>query len=156
MNQELERIAGKLSRATKPEDVFGEMRGPDPLAELRRAYHALAKAAHPDVYSSAEDKALAGAAFAQLSAWFEDAEAKVKAGTYGRKDWAVLRTPVREYEVETAFGQDGQFNYYPCRFREAGPFDRLTVRAANTGGTQVRDGRAGVTREAVLRIVRDR
>jgi len=134
MNQELEWIASRLAKATRPEEVFGEIKdgSPDSLPALRRIYHSMAKVAHPDVYRIPEEKVLAQTAFSQLVRWFDQAEEKLKSGSYGQPAQVILRVRNREYEIQGSFRADKRFNFYPCCFRE--------------------DGR---TQPAVLRIVRD-
>ena len=133
MNQELVHIAQKLSTATKPEDVFGNLGNKsDVLLPLRRIYHGLAKITHPDMYLSQEEKALAQTAFNQLTQWLDRAEQKIKSGRYGQNEKTLLRTGTREYELEDGFIEDETFNFYPCTFFES-----------------------GYTHSAVLRVVRD-
>jgi serine/threonine protein kinase len=134
MNAELTHISSQLSQATRPEDVFGDLgnNSSDLSAALRRIYHALAKSAHPDVYFAAEEKVLAQTTFGQLTHWFAEAEKKIKAGRYGRRENTVLQIGMHEYDLEGGFSEDETFNFYPCTLIER-----------------------GTTRSAVLRIVRD-
>src|SRR5512133_1381083 len=86
MNAELNLIAERLETAQSPEEVFGAIggAGAERMAGLKAVYHRLAKVTHPDVYPSAEEQRVAAAAFRQLVTWYIGAEAKIKAGAYGR------------------------------------------------------------------------
>lgn len=132
MNPELEHIASQLTKATKPEDVFGDLGTNDSLPALRRMYHSMAKVTHPDVYQISQEKILAQAAFSQLVEWFNQAEQKIKSGRYGKVNQILLQTRSREYELDGSFTEDDKFNFYSCTFFENGH-----------------------THEAVVRIVRD-
>jgi hypothetical protein len=140
MNLILTWIASRLAQAKTPEDVFSELKG-SPLeqtAALRNIYHQMARAAHPDVYMLPEEKSYAGATFNRLTEWFNQAEAKIKLGTYGQKtshaDTAarLLQTQKHVYSVSGRFSEGPLYNSYPCEFEENGK-----------------------TSDAVLKIVRD-
>ena len=74
----LQAIIIMLDKAVCPEDIFGVLNG-EPLAIKFRK---LAKQVHPDLFPSAE-KEKAEEAFKSLQSWYEKAESKVAAGTYG-------------------------------------------------------------------------
>jgi serine/threonine protein kinase len=134
MNPELTLIANRLNQACTPEEVFGELREADFLQALRKIYRALAKVAHPDLYQARDEQLLAENAFSRLNAWLEQAEAKIRAGSYGQPVEAktILQTKKRTYRVEPDYLETDLYNLYDCQYEEAGR-----------------------TRAAVLKIVRE-
>jgi serine/threonine protein kinase len=71
-----------LRSAKFPEDIFGT----GITAETcKKVYHKLARQVHPDRHRSAKGKADATEGFALLSKFYEEAERKFAAGTYGDK-----------------------------------------------------------------------
>ena len=130
MNKELEHVASQLARATRPEDVFGDIsdgKG-DTHSLLRRIYYALAKVTHPDVYQIPEEKMLAQIAFTELVEWFCKADEKIRSGRYGQTDRTILQTGTREYELAGTFSEDGDFILYPCTFFERGLHHQALIR----------------------------
>ena len=75
--KEMQRI---MAKAKCPEDVFGELKN----TTLKDVYRLLAKALHPD--RNPTEAVAATAAFAELTAWYDRAQAKAAAGTYGDRD----------------------------------------------------------------------
>lgn len=95
---ELKAILILLEKAVCPEDVFGKLNG-EPLSDI---YRRLAKIVHPDKARSAE-KAQAEEAFKRLQSWYEKAETKVAAGTYGDRNAlgeTVIETKSDRYVIE--------------------------------------------------------
>jgi serine/threonine protein kinase len=95
---QLKTILILLEGAVCPEDVFGKLNG-EPLNKIFRR---LAKVTHPDKFTGA-DKTHAEKAFKTLQEWYEKAEAKVTAGTYGDRtvtDAVVILTKTEKYEVQ--------------------------------------------------------
>lgn len=125
MNQELEFIAGRLASALSPEDVFGEInaRTDELVPLLKQSFRSIAKVAHPDVYQTWEDKALAQTTFGLLASWFDQAKQKIAAGEYGRRNTSpktVLCTKRHEFTLEHGHVEEQVFNFYPCSFVENG------------------------------------
>lgn len=89
--KELSRI---MAAAKYPEDVFGELAG----TTLKAVYRMLAKALHPD--RNPGETATATAAFRQLTAWYDQAEAKMRAGTYGDRGASCAGTVVASAKDE--------------------------------------------------------
>jgi hypothetical protein len=123
MNQELELIANRLAQASRPEDVFGEIKAryEDMLPILHKSYRAIAKIAHPDMYQTRQDQALAQTAFNLLTDWFNQAKRKIECGEYGSRNASariVLQTRKREYLIEGSYVQEHIFNRYKCSFTE--------------------------------------
>jgi len=155
MNPELARIANQLAQANFPEDVFGDLAGPGAsmLPGLKKLYHTMAKVAHPDVYQACEDQQAAQLAFNQLTQWFVQAEGKIKAGQYGRRDGCgdqqvvCLRTKTREYRIGGVFTQAGPYNLYPGCFAEYGRTTQVTLKI-------VRDPRDNDLAQNEARILR--
>ena len=88
-----------LDKAVCPEDIFGVMNG-EPLAvKLKK----LAKQVHPDLFLKLSEKAKAEEAFKRLQEWYDKAEEKVAAGTYGDKDAAniVINTKADSYTLKS-------------------------------------------------------
>jgi hypothetical protein len=118
MNANLENLAARLGRATTVEEIFGEISGED---GLQQAYHRLARQAHPDAYTSAEDRTLAQRVFPYLVEWLERAREKMFAGAYGtgvERYPIPLRTRKRAYAVNGAYTEEDVYLRYPCRYIE--------------------------------------
>jgi hypothetical protein len=140
METELDRITHLLERATTPEEVFGALNssGPARLVELKQRYHRLAKVSHPDVYPDARARAVAQAAFTRLTEWYLQAEARVKAGSYGSAgaygnagagpDQVVLQTQTRTYTLGGTFTESGIYNLYSGRCAEGARSTPVTLK----------------------------
>lgn len=76
----LPQLRAFLKKAKTPEEVF-DVR-PD---EARAAYHRFSQIAHPD-HADVDDKALASETQAMLNAFWEKAERRIAAKTYGTKE----------------------------------------------------------------------
>jgi hypothetical protein len=125
MNSELKAIAEILEQATTPEVVFGEIQGENGVAaqNLKRAFRQLARKTHPDMYANPHDRLLAQSAFARLTSWLVRAEAKLRAGTYGRDRMVTgqtLKTKKRLYFLEGGFEEGQVYNRYSGWFEDDG------------------------------------
>ncbi|MHC1783268.1 MAG: hypothetical protein AB9891_11055 [Anaerolineaceae bacterium] len=133
---ELEKIIAQLEQAETPEQAFGRLKGSptEQEAELTVLFHRMAKQAHPDAYTSLNDKSAAGAVFARLSVLYRQAQGRVREGIYGAgatplDGWkVVLRTPVRNYVLENSFSEGPLFNSYAGSFEESGQRTPVTVK----------------------------
>ena len=86
MQDELTALAELLREATCPEDVFGKQLGTKVEVDklVRKEFHRLAKICHPDNYVTNPGlRKIAEETFKDLAPLFEQAEAKLTAGTYG-------------------------------------------------------------------------
>lgn len=103
MSAKVKKLFKDLQKATCPEDVFGELEVPQ-NESLDVAYRDWAKKVHPDLCS---DKNLAHEAFTLLGKFLEQAEQKVKDGTYGNKnvlsEEVVISSKTSTYNITTLF-----------------------------------------------------
>ncbi len=127
MNAELYRVAGQLERAHQAEEVFGELNGApsEQAANLKKAFHRLAKIAHPDAYLSPADQVVAQAAFHRLMEWHTRAVARLQAGVYGSLNpmsaWRVaLHTAKRTYVLDRLLAEGPLYAGYSGSFEEDG------------------------------------
>jgi len=116
MPTELQAIYDQIMQAVCSEDIFGLNEGnvEEQLTLIKQKYHRLSRVAHPDHYANnANDFEMAGEAFARLSQFYEKAQEKIKAGTYGKKlkenetqesDF-VIQTRKHEYHLKTTLAQ---------------------------------------------------
>lgn len=104
INAELAAFAAKIAAVSMPEDLFGALgcEKAERIIALTRLYRRLARVAHADRYASAEDKAVAHGAFTRLSALHVLALERIKAGTYGSRTVATLRTKRGTYRLTDA------------------------------------------------------
>ncbi len=93
---ELETIAQHIDHADIPEDVFGLLLpGSDPAKLVTTTYHHIISVIHPDKFNTQPALlAIAQAAFTKLTRLRLEAEAKIKAGTYGNRKVVAAPTPV--------------------------------------------------------------
>lgn len=116
MGSELQRVYEQIMQAVCSEDVFG-VDGKTPekqLESVKKAYRRLSKVAHPDHYTGdANAFEMAGEAFGRLGQFYQRAQDKIKAGTYGKRlsedntqesDF-VIQTRKREYHVKSALAE---------------------------------------------------
>ena len=125
MNQELELIARRLTQASSPEEVFGEIKAQygEMFPVLQHNFRAIAKIAHPDMYHTRSEQILAQKTFTLLNDWLERAKEKIALGEYGQRSATsrvTVQTRKREYSVESAYSEQPFFNVYPCHFVENG------------------------------------
>jgi serine/threonine protein kinase len=125
MNNQLQRIASLVERAHRPEDIFGDLGGApaEMAAALQRAYHQLAKIAHPDAYPDRGDQAAAQSAFARLTEWYHSAQKRLQAGVYGTANpldnWrVVLHASKRDYVLENEFSEGPIYTSYPASYTQ--------------------------------------
>jgi len=85
VDNELQFLWAILKKATRPEEVFGILVGTvdERLLQCTKSYRHIVGLAHPDHFSSDEDKAKATETFKLLQPLYEQAQAKIKSGTYG-------------------------------------------------------------------------
>jgi len=94
-NAELKHIDALLAKARSPEEVFGPLEGSaeEKLAAARKVFLHIAKAVHPDTVTGAKEVKRAAAAFKKLALYWEQAQAKISCGNYGKADAAASFTP---------------------------------------------------------------
>ena len=133
-----------LSKATAPEDVFGEIPAGalhNRVREVVLRYRKIIQVMHPDKFQAKVDIDGAQAAFVQLTHWRELAEKKLVAGTYGDKAVPppappvdvprttapqVVKTAKRSYIVKDRITQGDIADLYACSFTE-GTSDREAI-----------------------------
>jgi len=126
MNPDLERIARHLEKARASEEIFGDLGSPaEQAANLKNAYHRLAKQTHPDAYPERADQAAAAAAFQRLNEWHADALARLRAGVYGTPDVlhslrVVLQAGRRSYILDNTYTSNPLYAIYPASFEQDG------------------------------------
>lgn len=112
MTHQLTEILALLHKAARPEDVFGPLVG-DQERALRRSYHDLATAVHPD--HNPGHRAAAEEAFKLLQAWYGSALRRVKSGTYGvREPLISASTKLHHYEGDAPPIQGDLADLYPA------------------------------------------
>lgn len=119
-NAELERINILLGKARSPEEIFGNLQGTssEKLATARKVFLRIAKAVHPDIYAGTEDAEKADPTFKKLALLWEQAQAKIENGTYGRADGTggfspfVIHTARSEYTLECLLTRGDLCNLY--------------------------------------------
>jgi len=92
MHPELDNVRKQLNKAKCPEDVFGKLTTANPLKAGKFLYHQFAKVCHADRYTDPKDKKVADGAFQLLKKWWDQAEAKIEAKTYGDRKVAAATT----------------------------------------------------------------
>lgn len=82
---DLEATSIFLDRAKSPEDVFGTVNGDvnERLALVKKSYHRIAKSVHPDRFNGTAMVDRANTVFASLNKWRDEAEEKIRKGSYG-------------------------------------------------------------------------
>ena len=108
MDNELQILLNTLKTANRPEDVFGILAGTQDqkLEKCHESFRYLVKLAHPDHFMDTSDKVLATEAFKLLNPMYEQAQAKIKAGTYGdmtsgkKEDPINIKTKRAEYILQ--------------------------------------------------------
>jgi phage terminase large subunit-like protein len=87
MDNELQLLHQSLINVKNPEDIFGSTNGAsnsdDKISTLKRVFVKLAIKAHPDHFMQQDDKVLANETFKILNIFWEQAQNKIKQGTYG-------------------------------------------------------------------------
>jgi hypothetical protein len=85
---ELERVSRLLEQATVPEEIFGDVQGSltEQLTQTRKIFFYIAKVVHPDLARGEMQVQEAHRAFKKLSALWEQAQAKINAGSYGQRN----------------------------------------------------------------------
>lgn len=95
MLEKLNEVAGKISKALSPEDLFGEFKGHAKASQhdrVRTMFREYVAIVHPDKYATdAVALRVAEAAFVRLAELNQIATAKIDAGSYG--DRAVVPPP---------------------------------------------------------------
>lgn len=90
---ELATMAATIAAASCPEDVFGSLGTSDRLIAIGKTYKHIVSVIHPDKHQGSPELPAAEAALARLTALRADADAKVKAGTYGKRNVAAPKPP---------------------------------------------------------------
>jgi hypothetical protein len=87
MNSELKLLHDSFIQAKNPEDIFGLIKRAstlkDELSECKKVFLKLVIKAHPDHFIEQDDKILANETFKLLNSFWEQAQYKIKNGTYG-------------------------------------------------------------------------
>lgn len=94
---ELEETMGMLNKAKCLEDIFGD------LSVAKERYRTIAKSIHPDRYNgNISLYNLATDVFQKLSSYWQNAEDKIRDGSYGSRQ-SILENPKREVKGLTTF-----------------------------------------------------
>lgn len=104
---DLSQFLARMRAARRPEDVFGALAGAqaDQLRAGKRVYRQLAKVAHTDHYAAALQP-IAHEAFTLLSAFWTQAQTRIKDGSYGKTPKAkpaAIKTKLATYKVVAGF-----------------------------------------------------
>jgi hypothetical protein len=125
---ELTLMIDRLRIARTPTDVFGALEGSldERRAQLKASYRRLSKAAHPDRFADAADRARATDAFARLTDWLHAARAQLDHGADGADGHAApapVRVQVgrREYLVGDRLAQGDLCTLYHCTGSDGAP-----------------------------------
>ncbi len=94
MDTALPNLLHLLRRATRPEEVFGELAGDRPAA-LKRRFRELVTIAHPDHNPGL--RAEANEAFQALQTWYTAANRHLEQGCYGIAPYITAATQLHEY-----------------------------------------------------------
>lgn len=118
---ELGFIAKKVADAKNPEDVFGSLDGEeDQFKAGRSLYRRFSRLTHPDLHSAEDNKLLAQEAFKKLTDLWQEAQAKLRDGTYGTIKEAIddlfIKTGKKEYHLSGSPYQSGYSNVYSCTY----------------------------------------
>jgi hypothetical protein len=123
--EDLDSIGRRVNSATVPEDVFENL---SQLHDVAMRYKQYARLVHPDRFSGTSQEPRAKDVFVKLTMWKEQAETKIRAGTYGdRKPVApptpkmgpsVIKTPKREYVVSDLVATGDLADVYKASFTE--------------------------------------
>jgi len=122
MDKELLKFTNeKIKEAQRPEDVFGDLGTGDKLATANLLYRHLSKVVHPNAYPiGSSEQVIAEEAFKRLSRLMEDAKARLKDGTYGHIEEAIVRTRRREYKIFKPIQSTDFCNTYYSTYNETG------------------------------------
>ncbi len=136
MDEELEQFAMRVRQAACAEDVFGlfEGSGDSRLEQAAAVYRNLVKVAHPDRYKHNGDQSTALEAFQSLQDWWQEAQVRIKDGTYGSRihkskvDPVLVHSGKRQYTVEDQMARGDFCNLYYCTV--AGEPERAVFKVA--------------------------
>ena len=141
----LQSVAVSLEKAKVPEDVFGKLDAADPIKTLAFEYRRLVRFVHPDKFEGTESARLAHDLFLKLTDWKNQAERKIKAGTYGDRKPALpeetpptfhapqqVKTPRRTYLVDGLITRGDLADLYSCAYTEKGVEHRDIFKVAQS------------------------
>lgn len=122
----------KIINADRPEDIFGELDEDDQLAQLKKTYHQLIRAYHPDRIGDIGD-----AATKAINLLYEAAQRSVISGVYGTDkavpvDTVRIRTRLHTYEVTHSIGTGDVCNLFGVKYGE-GEEDVGVLKVVRTG-----------------------
>lgn len=147
MLSDLEAAAQHLATATAPEHVFGTLDGSldEKLRALTLQYRRVVQTVHPDKFN-AEPLPIRDRAkevFVKLSKWREDAEAKIRAGSYGdgkphepppppapKMPPQVIKAGKRTYIVTELLATGDLADVYACSYTESGKEQHVVFKVA--------------------------
>lgn len=118
---ELGFIAKKVADAKNPEDVFGLLDdAEDRLKAGHSLYRRFSKLTHPDLHTAEDRKLLAQGAFKKLTDLWQEAQKRLRDGTYGTVkeaiDDLIIKTGKKEYHLSGSPYQSGYSNIYSCTY----------------------------------------
>ncbi len=100
-----------LSRATQPEQVFGDLSG-DRHVALKRRYRELAAIVHPD--HNRDRVADAAMAFRALQTWHTLARRRLEQGAYGKLEYIAAVTELHDYSGDEPPLHGDLCELFPC------------------------------------------
>jgi serine/threonine protein kinase len=112
-------LVDRVSRATVPEDLFGEL-GDEPERALAAAYRRIARELHPDLNPG---DASAARAFVRTTELRDEGLAKIACGTYGdrrARKASVLVTAKRSYVLASLLHTGDLADLYACSWDSGG------------------------------------
>lgn len=121
MNAAFAAMRAQVLSATTPEAVFGDL-GDDPGDQHSKGhtlYRRFAKALHPDRMLP-EDREEAGQIFARLNALWDEAEKRIKAGTYAKPAPITITTKTATIEVGRSLPAGEIADFFEVRITESG------------------------------------
>lgn len=101
-----------LQRATRPEEVFGELQGVREVA-LKQRYRELATVVHPD--HNPAHAAEASRAFQALQSWYSQARLRLEQSVYGNHTYIRAVTRLNQYTGTTPPLHGDLCDLFPCR-----------------------------------------
>lgn len=90
MQSNLADLLEQLQQISQPSQLFGTLDG-DQRSALRRKYHQLVAQAHPDLHP--HEQIAAQEALRQINEWYQQAQAQLSQGVYGKSITLDLNTP---------------------------------------------------------------
>ncbi|MBH22957.1 MAG: hypothetical protein CMH57_00590 [Myxococcales bacterium] len=148
MPDSLESHLDRLRNATRPEAIFGPLRGDrdTQLKAARRAFRAIAARIHPDRYATDPDQEEQATEATQLlNRWWEVAEETIRGGRYGQTrtppvtpaapGMATLRSSRRAYSVQGVIAAGDLADVYLAHYDDQGVTRRAAVKVGRSPDT---------------------